>query len=156
MDEQAYKLSLLGHTEAEMARFFDVSRNTFHRWKAENPGFRDAVHSGKEIADAEVSLALYKRAAGMTIKSERAMKNKQGEIVVTQTLTEIPPDTKAAIHWLQVRRRHDWSATSGGGGEDKNECPKCAATAALSDEELKARIEVLQKRRQFDLKTKPP
>lgn len=156
MDEQAYKLSLLGLTDEEMARFFDVSRNTFHRWKAENPGFRDAVHSGKEFADAEVALALYKRAAGMTVKSEKAMKNKQGDIVVTQTLTEIPPDTKAAIHWLQVRRRHEWGPTSAGGGEDSNECPRCAATAALPDEELAERIKILQERRQFFLKTEQP
>lgn len=148
MDEQAYKLSLLGLTEAEMASFFDISRNTFHRWKAENPGFRDAVHSGKEIADAEVALALYKRAAGMTVKSEKAMKNKQGDIVVTQTLTELPPDPKAAIHWLQVRRRQGWSPASVGGGDDASKCPRCAEAAALSDEELEQRIKILQERRQ--------
>ena len=154
MDEQAYKLSLLGLTEDEMARFFDVSRNTFYRWKVENPGFRDAVYSGKEIADAEVALALYKRAAGMSVKSEKAMKGQNGEIVITQTVTEVPPDTKAAIHWLQLRRRHSWNATSKGVAPEANECPKCAATATLSDEELQARIKMFTERRQFDYKAK--
>jgi hypothetical protein len=150
MDDQAYKLALLGLTEGQMATFFDVSRNTFHRWKAEYPGFRDAVHRGKEIADADVAFALYKRAIGMTVKSEKALKNNQGEIVVTQTMAEIPPDTKAAIHWLQLRRRNEWSATEWNGGEDTNESSSRAALAALSNKELEAKIKVLEARRKLD------
>lgn len=32
------------------------------------------------------------------------MADQNGEIVIVQTVTEIPPETKAAIGWLQMRR----------------------------------------------------
>lgn len=153
MDEQVYKLALLGLTDEQMAGFFDVSRNTFHRWRTENPGFCDAVHRGKEIADAEVAYALFKRASGMTVKSEKALKGKNGEIIVTQTVTEIPLDTKAAMHWLQLRKRGSYASEDGRTAELSPENERDLAQArkvrGMSTEELKARIEQYQKRRQI-------
>lgn len=154
MDAQAFKLALLGLTDAEMARFFDVSRNTLHRWKAENPGFRDAVQRGKEIADAEVAHALYKRATGMRIVSEKAWKGNDGKIVIAKTVTEVPPDTRAAIHWLANRRRGPWAAQDRGTptttqGNTPEE-PGRDALESMTIEELDARIEVLEARRRIE------
>ena len=153
MEEQAYKLALLGLTDEEKATFFGSSRNTFHRWKTEHPGFRDVVHRGKEIADADVAVSLYKRAKRMVVKSEKAMKGKDGGIVVAQTLTETPPDMKAAIHWLQLRCRSAWNADdvstdAGVLNTGSNGCLFPSETVqSMTDEELQQRIKVLEARR---------
>lgn len=153
MNEQVYKLALLGLTDEQMARFFDVSRNTFHRWKSENPGFCDAIHRGKEIADAEVAYALFRRASGMTVKSEKALKGKNGEIIVTQTVTEIPPDTKAAIHWLQLRKRGSYAYEDGTivelSPEDERDLAHARKVREMTTEELEAQIKQFEKRRQI-------
>lgn len=154
MDEQVYKLSLLGMTDEQMARFFDVSRNTFHRWKTENSGFRDAIQRGKEIADAEVAHALFKRATGMRIVSEKAMKGPDGSIIITQTVTELPPDSRAASHWLANRRRTAWTAQGQKSEMERSasasETPERKAIRAMSQEEIQARIKVLQERRRIE------
>lgn len=37
--EQARKLCLLGHTDAELASFFEVSEQTINAWKHAHPDF---------------------------------------------------------------------------------------------------------------------
>ncbi|WP_319823843.1 hypothetical protein [Thalassovita sp.] len=154
MDEQAYKLALLGLNDEEIARFFSVSRNTLHRWKSENLGFRDAVQRGKEIADSEVACALYKRATGMLVKSEKITKGQEGETVISQTVTEIPPDTKAAMHWLQLRKRKTWGTKPHCDDQIHIRCTPAGsdtnAIRSMSDDELQEEIEAWLMRRRIE------
>ena len=149
MNDQAYKLALLGMDDKQIAGFFDISSDTYYRWKKEYPAFSDAIHRGKDIADAEIAHSLFKRARGMVVVSERAMKNKDGEVVVAQMKTELPPDTRAAARWLALRRRGKESAdgvkwneddTLPPGGKDPGSLPD------LGDDELDARIAELERR----------
>ena len=48
-NEQAYKLCLLGHTDAEMAEFFEVDVSTIHRWKIDYPEFCDSIKRVKKL-----------------------------------------------------------------------------------------------------------
>lgn len=41
--EQARKLCLLGHTDAELASFFDVSEQTINAWKHAHPDFLESI-----------------------------------------------------------------------------------------------------------------
>ena len=68
--EQAYKLSLLGAKDTEMADFFGVSEVTLNAWKKEFPEFLKSLKDGKIKADLEISQSLYKRALGYTITLE--------------------------------------------------------------------------------------
>ena len=42
MDEQVFKLCLLGATDEEMADFFNVALSTLNLWKKEHPEFSES------------------------------------------------------------------------------------------------------------------
>lgn len=149
MNEQAYKLALLGLDDIQLAGFFGIHIDTFYRWKREFPAFSEAIHQGKDVADAEVAHSLFKRARGMVVMSERAMKNKDGDVVVAQMKTELPPDTRAAVRWLALRRRGREQPGDVVWSEDSELPPgddDPRALADISDDELDAKIAELRQR----------
>lgn len=105
--EQAYKLCLLGATDAKMADFFCVSEVTINAWKLAHPDFLKSITRGKDIADAEIAEALYHRAKGYS-HPEVHVSNYQGEITLTQLTKHYPPDTPAASLWLRNRQSGQW------------------------------------------------
>jgi transcriptional regulator with XRE-family HTH domain len=111
--EQAYKMCLLGHTDAELANFFEVTEQTINNWKRAHPEFFESVKKGKAIADAEVADRLFQRAMGFEHDSEeiKVMYDKdtsQQEIVRVPVRKVYPPDTTAAIFWLKNRQKEKW------------------------------------------------
>jgi len=109
MNEQVTKLALLGLTDEEMAEFFGVSVQTFYNWQSQFVAFFEAVHAGKDIADAEVAHSLYKKATGITYEVERLRKNAEGESEIIKLSVYEPPDTGAMKLWLTNRRRSNWA-----------------------------------------------
>jgi hypothetical protein len=105
--EQAYKLCLLGHTDAELAEFFEVAESTINNWKHAHPEFLESVKRGKEIADGYVTESLYKRATGYS-HPDVDIKCYEGEIIETPLTKHYPPDTTAAIFWLKNRQPKKW------------------------------------------------
>jgi hypothetical protein len=113
MNDQARKLSLLGLTDEEMAKFFGVSAKTFYNWQEENPAFFQSVQEGKVIADANVADSLYKRATGEHVEIEKAYRNKAtGEVEIIKLKTFIPGDAGAAMNWLKNRKGDKWREKS--------------------------------------------
>lgn len=102
--EQAYKLCLLGATDAELANFFEVSEQTLNTWKSEHPEFLESLKSGKVTADAEVASSLYKRARGYKY-TEITVEYGQ---VSKEVVKEVSPDTGACMAWLKNRQRDKW------------------------------------------------
>lgn len=101
--DQAYKLCLLGHTDEELAKFFEVSETTINNWKKEHKEFYLALKKGKEVADVEVVMALRKRALGMKLTKQVL---KDGEIYELED--EIAPDPTSMIFWLKNRQPKIW------------------------------------------------
>jgi hypothetical protein len=89
--EQAEKLCLLGHTDAELAEFFEVVVATIYNWKNEHPEFLEATKRGKEIADANVAQSMYKNACGHTVAGSYH-----------------PPNPTSGIFWLKNRQPKKW------------------------------------------------
>lgn len=109
MNDAVHKLALLGLTNEEMAEFFGIDVSTFYRWQAEIPAFREAVHSGKTIADANVAYSFYKRATGEFVVIDKVYTNKQtGAHETVKVTTYIPGESGAALNWLKNRRRQNW------------------------------------------------
>lgn len=81
-DEQARRLCLLGATNEELAKAFEVATSTVEKWIAEIPSFSGSVKEGREHADAAVASSLYTKAMG--------------------------GDTTACIFWLKNRRAANW------------------------------------------------
>lgn len=80
--EQAYRLSLLGATDEELAEFFGVSKRTISSWKETQSAFLQALRKGKDEADAKVVESLYQQA--------------------------LSGNVTACIFWLKNRQRHRW------------------------------------------------
>lgn len=105
--EQAKKLCMLGHTDKELALFFEVSEQTLNAWKHAHPEFLESLKGGKDLVDAEVAAKLFHRATGYE-HPEDDIRAINGEIVITPTIKHYPPDTTAAIFWLKNRQPKLW------------------------------------------------
>jgi hypothetical protein len=111
--EQAYKLCLLGATDAKLADFFAVSEQTINAWKSAHPQFLESLKRGKEAADAEIAEALFHRAKGYShaeddIRTVTVGGSGGSQVVITPTLKRYPPDTHAASLWLRNRQPELW------------------------------------------------
>lgn len=120
-DEQAFKLCLLGATDAQIADFFGVTEQTVNNWKKAHPSFFESLKRGKMEADGEVANSLYRRALGYEHEAVKIVADaKTGAEHVVPFIERYPPDTTAAIFWLKNRQpkawrdRHEVSGPDGG------------------------------------------
>lgn len=104
---QAYKLCLLGYTNAELADFYNIAISTITEWMNKQPEFSSAIKRGRDIADAEVVESLYLRARGYS-HPDVHVSNFMGKITVTEITKHYPPDTAAAFIWLKNRHPEKW------------------------------------------------
>lgn len=105
--EQGYQLALLGLTDAEMARVWDVCEQTVNAWKQDHFGFLESINKGKAAADAVVADRLFKRATGYSHPAVKIF-NEDGTPLIVEYTEHYPPDTGAAIFWLKNRQRKTW------------------------------------------------
>ena len=117
---QAYKLCLLGATDAELADFFEVAESTINEWKQSHEDFSESLKRGKAQADAEVSDKLHQRACGyewdeaVPIKVKEVTYDKGKRVKETERVEMamvhkvVPPDTTACIFWLKNRKPSAW------------------------------------------------
>ena len=105
--KQAYKLCLIGATDAQLANFFEVNPDTIYEWKKVHEEFSESLKRGKSVADGVIAESLFKRAKGYSHKAVH-ISNYQGEITQTDIIKEYPPDTTACIFWLKNRQSEMW------------------------------------------------
>jgi hypothetical protein len=101
---------LLGATNDDLARMFDVSPATIDNWLAEHSEFLGSVKEGREEADAKVAARLFSRAVGYDNPNAVKIFMPAGASApVYAPYTEHhPPDTTAQIFWLKNRQRGKW------------------------------------------------
>lgn len=117
----AFYLTLLGCTSMQMSQVLGVDPNTITYWKNKYPEFHEAIEQGKERADALVAHSLYRSAIGYSHPMQVVLTNrirKYGEDgrvreewtepLVVDIEKNYPPNTKAAIKWLQARKPEIW------------------------------------------------
>ena len=108
--KQIQFLAERGCTDAEMAAFFEVTRQTWDNWKAAHPEFFASLKSWKEEADRKVERSLYERAKGYSHPEDKIF-NANGQPLIVPTIKHYPPDTTAAIFWLKNRMKDEWRDT---------------------------------------------
>lgn len=91
-DEQAKKLCEFGFTDAQLAKFFNVTEQTVNNWKIANPSFFESLKRGKAEHDEAVEASLAMAAKGFTGPDGRYY----------------PPNPTSAIFWLKNRRPVQW------------------------------------------------
>lgn len=106
---QVYKLCLLNNavTDKEIADFFGVQVSTLNLWKVEYPEFLESLKRGKEVADGEVVNKLWQRATGYSCPEDKIFVH-DGKPIIVPTIKHHPPDTMAAMYWLNNRQRANW------------------------------------------------
>jgi len=106
--EQAYKLCLLGATDKDLAKFFEVTESTLNLWKQQHEEFSESLKEGKIEADAIVAQKLYHRAIGYE-HIETITAAYQGQITdKLDVIKHYAPDPTAAIFWLKNRQPDKW------------------------------------------------
>lgn len=105
--EKLYKLALLGATDEQIADFFNITRSTLSKYKAEDKEFSDTLKRGKVQADAEVADSLRNRALGYSHKETKFFVI-EGKVEAVETEKHYPPDATSAIFWLKNRQRDKW------------------------------------------------
>ena len=90
--------------------FVGVSKTGFWGWYRESEDLRKACAVSKDITDANVENALYKRATGYNY-TEDTWELVEGELRMTrQIVKHVPPDVKAILAWLYNRQPNRWRA----------------------------------------------
>jgi len=108
--EQARKLYLLGFTDEELARFFNVSVRSLYNWKEKYPDFFQADLSGKVLADADIVAAGHKRAFGYTYETDKII-GKGDNARVVKMKVHVPADPTLIQWWARNRQRRLWGDT---------------------------------------------
>ncbi|HUW67302.1 MAG TPA: hypothetical protein VMW20_04555 [Candidatus Nanoarchaeia archaeon] len=105
---QAYRLALLGATDAEIAACMMVGYEAFKKWKQTYPEFRVELNRGKMEADAKVAEALFHRAVGYEM-DDVDVRMFKGQVIKTPIKKKFPPDSWACFKWLTLRQRAHWT-----------------------------------------------
>jgi hypothetical protein len=109
MNEQAFKLCLLGAKDAQLANFFGINEDTLNEWKKTKPGFSESLKAGKDEADAAVAASLYHKALGYEHQAVKIVADaKTGAEHIVEYIERYAPDTTAAIFWLKNRQKEQW------------------------------------------------
>lgn len=107
--KQAQKLCQLGHTDQELADFFEVDVRTIYRWKGKFEEFCQALKAGKDVADERVVRSLYQMATGYEQDEVKIFMPAGAEAPVYAPFrAKIAPNVTAGIFWLKNRRPEDW------------------------------------------------
>jgi hypothetical protein len=105
---QAFQHCLLGATDNDLSRLFNISVSTLNKWKLDHPEFSECIKRGKEDADARVAGALYSRAIGFTKDGCEKVFQHKGEIIRATVKEYYPPDVGAGEFWLKKRHPSKW------------------------------------------------
>lgn len=102
-----------GYTDSEIAKYLEISANTFLKYKKEHEELRDALYSGYN-ADILVENAFFKSAVGFKVNVKVPIKLRIDGTEEVHYFNEekfIPPNVKAQMLWLKNRRPEKWSDT---------------------------------------------
>ena len=107
LDDLAFRLSLLGHTDEQIAGVIGINTDTLNEWKKRHKTFSVSIKEGKEDADSKVAKSLYHRALGFA-HEDTDIKMYEGKIIETKIIKQYPPDATSAIFWLKNRQPKGW------------------------------------------------
>lgn len=112
-----------GCTADVIAAKLKIGRATLYRWLQKYPELRDALKAGRDLADALVEDALYRRAIGYDYEETKVTATANGGVSkVEKVKKHVPASETAMIFWLKNRRPDLWrdqqqhQITGAGGG----------------------------------------
>lgn len=130
--ERVRKLAEEGLSDREIAERAGVEYSVFKVWKRKYQKLYDAIELGRQEADFSVVEALYKKATGYSVKTNKTHKLKRidydpdtgkkvkeyEELAVGVDENYVLPDLKAEIFWLKNRQPQKWAEKESAGADD--------------------------------------
>lgn len=109
----ARELTGEGKTLTQIAKLFEVNRDTVTEWQNSHPEFSVAIKLGREDASERVERALFERAIGYSHPIVKPMVVSDGggmgsHIEKVDLVEHYPPDTAACMSWLKNRKPEEW------------------------------------------------
>lgn len=109
-----------GLSDERIAKHIGISRSTLNEWKKKHQTIKEALGTGKEIANRQVENALFQLTQGGTVKVKKVFKLKKTQYENGKKISEeeyleareeeeyISPDFKAISFWLRNKAPEDW------------------------------------------------
>lgn len=100
-----------GATVEEIAKAYNISVSTLHKYKAEKKELSEAFARGREVIVVEIKAALLKKALGFTYEEQKTVgrKDKDGEnIVLVEKYKRYSPPSETAAAMLLRNYCSDW------------------------------------------------
>lgn len=119
MYERVYRFCVLGMNNSQIAEHYALSVPQFDLFLKANPQALRALNDGREYAQANVAMAMHKRALGYQRTVTKVMQY-QGEILTAEVSEDVPPDVAAQIFILKNRQPDLWKdrrEITGAGGQ---------------------------------------
>jgi len=111
--QHTFELARFGHTNEEIAEFFEVSKSTIDNWTREHLEFREALYKGRLESSLQVLDNVYKRANGYTYTETHEEYTYKDGIRITTSYREVTkhvlPNITAAIYLLKARHGDKWA-----------------------------------------------
>lgn len=130
-----------GLTDEQIAHNMGIAYSTFRVWKDKFSALSAVLKKNKAVVDIEVENALLKRALGYEYTETKTIVSEKDGVRTETTVKQVVPDTTAQIFWLKNRKPDAWRDRK---DIDIDGTLK-TASSQLSDEELDAEINRLQK-----------
>jgi len=143
--EQVYNYALLGATDEDLARIFDVCIATIQNWKNDYPEFLDTIKKGKDEADGQVVKSLYQRALGYSHPDTKFATHEGMITDQKEYIKHCAPDTTAAIFWLKNRQKDKWRDKQDIEQSGKIEISNADDLQKYSPEDLQAMMDIKAK-----------
>lgn len=109
-----------GLSDERIAKHIGISRSTLNEWKKKHQTIKEALGTGKEIANRQVENTLFRLTQGGTVKVKKVFKLKKTQYENGKKISEeeyleareeeeyISPDFKAISFWLRNKAPEDW------------------------------------------------
>lgn len=109
-----------GLSDERIAKHIGISRSTLNEWKKKHQTIKEALGTGKEIANRQVENTLFRLTQGGTVKVKKVFKLKKTQYENGKKISEeeyleareeeeyIEPDFKAISFWLRNKAPEDW------------------------------------------------
>ena len=104
---QLKALVLSGATDVQIAKFFNITRQTLENYKKNYHEFFYTLKDWKLKADAKVERSLYEKACGYSAPAVKFFQH-GNKIIKQEYIEHYPPDTVACIFWLKNRQPEQW------------------------------------------------
>ena len=107
-DVIAYRMSLLGASQGEVASVIGVAPTLIAVWRKKYPEFDAAFDLGGKLATATVATRLYQRAMGYSYMAEEIKMSRDDTVIRVPVVKHVPPDVGAATFILTNREPELW------------------------------------------------